>query len=80
MVDYHYFISLMNDPAFREQLKTNELKGQHYLEFAFEDIDSYNENLSGFLRTRPSEVVPLVRNYNNRRYSLRRRSSQCASK
>ena len=32
MVDYHYFISLMNDPAFREQLKT---KYQHYQEDLF---------------------------------------------
>jgi hypothetical protein len=39
---------------------SNLMKGLHYLEFNFEDINSANELLANLLIYKPSENIPLV--------------------
>lgn len=50
------FLSL----KFREQLRSNVMKKQYYLEFNFEDINSFNTNLSDQLNFKPGETIPYV--------------------
>jgi len=47
----------------RNELLTNLKKENYYIEFNFDDINAFDENLSNFLIYRPSEVVNNVRKY-----------------
>jgi len=43
------------------------MKGQYYIEFSYEDIDSENQYLSSALTNFPAETIPLVIIIYNRR-------------
>lgn len=46
--------------VYREQLKSNLMKKQYFLEFNFDDINGFNQNLGDQLLTRPSNTIPQV--------------------
>ena len=47
---------------YREELLTNLKKDNYYIEFSFDDINAFDENLSNYLIYKPAEVVSIVRN------------------
>ena len=60
---YRYFLILL-----REELLTNLKKENYYIEFNFDDINAFDENLSNYLIYKPSEVVNIVRNFYNNNF------------
>ena len=46
---------------YRQELLTNLKKENYFIEFSFDDINAFDENLSNYLVYKPSEVASIVR-------------------
>jgi DNA replication licensing factor MCM5 len=49
---------------YRDALRTNYTSGRYWLEVDLKDLNSYDEELGELIKKQPTEVLPLVRKFN----------------